>query len=67
MNDDIPQISPDHNSPNKSRVLYLSVMVMGGCGLAYEYTLSKLASDLLGNSVRQWAIIIGVMMAKASR
>ena len=37
-------------------------MVMGGCGLAYEYTISKLASDLLGNSVKQWAIIIGVMM-----
>ncbi|MEJ2546064.1 MAG: hypothetical protein P8Y99_18530, partial [Calditrichaceae bacterium] len=30
--------------------------------MAYEYTLSKVASDLLGNSVRQWAIIIGVMM-----
>ncbi len=35
---------------------------MGGCGLAYEYTMSRVASDLLGNSVRQWAIIIGVMM-----
>ncbi|MBQ48825.1 MAG: spermidine synthase [Zetaproteobacteria bacterium] len=46
----------------ESLILYLSVTVMGGCGLAYEYTLSKLASDLLGNSVRQWAIIIGVMM-----
>jgi spermidine synthase len=43
-------------------VLYLSMFVMGGCGLAYEYTLSKLSSDLLGNSARQWAIIIGVMM-----
>ena len=43
-------------------VLYLSMFVMGGCGLAYEYTLSKMASDLLGNSARQWAIIIGVMM-----
>ena len=43
-------------------VLYLSMFVMGGCGLAYEYTLSKMASDLLGNSVRQWAVIIGVMM-----
>ena len=43
-------------------VLYLSMFVMGGCGLAYEYTLSKMASDLLGNSARQWAVIIGVMM-----
>ena len=45
-----------------SLVLYVSMFVMGACGLAYEYTLSKVASDILGNSVRQWAIIIGVMM-----
>ena len=38
------------------------MFVMGACGLAYEYTLSKVAGDILGNSVRQWAIIIGVMM-----
>ncbi len=43
-------------------VLYLSMFIMGACGLAYEYTLSKVASDILGNSVRQWAIIIGIMM-----
>ena len=46
----------------ESLVLYVSMFVMGACGLAYEYTLSKVASDILGNSVRQWAIIIGVMM-----
>jgi len=46
----------------ESAVLYLSMFILGGCGLAYEYTLSKVASDLLGNSVQQWAIIIGVMM-----
>jgi spermidine synthase len=46
----------------ESAVLYISMFVMGACGLAYEYTLSKVASDILGNSVRQWAIIIGVMM-----
>jgi len=45
-----------------SWVLYLSMFVMGGCGLAYEYTFSKLSTDLLGNSSRQWALIIGIMM-----
>ena len=35
---------------------------MGGCGLAYEYTLSKMSSYMLGNTAQQWAIIIGVMM-----
>ncbi|MCB9932237.1 MAG: polyamine aminopropyltransferase [Planctomycetes bacterium] len=51
-----------HVRGRDSLVLYASMFVMGGCGLAYEYTLSKLASDLLGNSTMQWAIIIGVMM-----
>lgn len=46
----------------ESMVLYIAMFVMGACGLAYEYTLSKVASDILGNSVRQWAIVIGVMM-----
>jgi len=46
----------------ESTVLYISMFVMGACGLAYEYTLSKVASDILGNSIRQWAVIIGVMM-----
>lgn len=49
-------------STKESLVLYFAMFVMGACGLAYEYTLSKVASDILGNSVRQWAVIIGVMM-----
>ncbi|MGD9201185.1 MAG: polyamine aminopropyltransferase [Chitinispirillia bacterium] len=40
----------------------LITLLMGGCGIAYEYTFSKIASDLLGNSIQQWAIIIGIMM-----
>jgi spermidine synthase len=43
-------------------LIYLLTFVMGACGIAYEYTLSKISSDLLGNSVRQWAVIIGLMM-----
>ncbi|MCP4714672.1 MAG: hypothetical protein GY868_06100, partial [Deltaproteobacteria bacterium] len=46
----------------ESLVLYVSMFVMGGCGIAYEYTISKIASDLLGNSAQQWAVIIGFMM-----
>jgi len=42
--------------------IYMITFLMGGCGIAYEYTFSKIASDLLGNSVQQWAIIIGLMM-----
>lgn len=43
-------------------VLALSMLFVGICGISYEYTFSKLASDIMGNSVRQWAIIIGLMM-----
>lgn len=42
--------------------LGVAMFVMGGCGLAYEYTLSKMAADLLGNSVQQWALVIAVML-----
>ena len=38
------------------------MFILGACGLAYEYTLSKIASDLLGNSVQQWAMMIATMM-----
>ena len=38
------------------------MFVLGACGLAYEYTFSKIATDLLGNSAFQWALIIGVML-----
>lgn len=38
------------------------MFIMGGSGLAYEYTFSKIAADILGNSVRQWAITIGLML-----
>lgn len=50
------------NKISENWILYVAIFVMGGCGLAYQYTLSKIASDLLGNSVRQWAITIAVMM-----
>jgi spermidine synthase len=43
-------------------VLAITIFIMGGCGLAYEYTFSKIAADLLGNSVQQWAIVIAVML-----
>ncbi len=53
-------------SPTTSKherfALGLLMFLLGGCGLAYEYTLSKIASDLLGNSVQQWATMIATML-----
>jgi spermidine synthase len=40
----------------------LIMFLMGACGIAYEYTLSKIASDILGNSAQQWAIVIAIML-----
>lgn len=43
-------------------MLGLSMLFVGICGISYEYTFSRLGSDILGDSVKQWAITIGLMM-----
>ncbi|MES2475718.1 MAG: polyamine aminopropyltransferase [Verrucomicrobiota bacterium] len=56
--------SPETQTPSRRDrwALGLLMFLLGGCGLAYEYTLSKIASDLLGNSVQQWATMIATML-----
>lgn len=58
--------SPSPHSGEHHRMQNIAIVcvtfMMGGCGMAYEYTLSKIASDILGNSVQQWAIVIAVML-----
>jgi len=55
-------VSPEASHKRYRLILHIVTFAMGGVGIAYEYTLSKIASDLLGNSVQQWAIVIGIMM-----
>jgi spermidine synthase len=57
-------VDPDlHKAQVRNRnVLFALSFIMGGCGIAYEYTYSKISSDLMGNSVQQWALTIGFMM-----
>ena len=52
------------HTTNKTQgwVLGIVIFIMGGCGLAYEYTFSRIAADLLGNSVQQWAVVIAIML-----
>ncbi|NRA47147.1 MAG: hypothetical protein HRU09_19535 [Oligoflexales bacterium] len=45
-----------------SGILHLNMFILGGNCLAFEYTLSKISSDLLGDSVEQWSLTIAVMM-----
>ena len=43
-------------------LLTLVVLFLGGSGLIYEYCLSTLATHLVGNSIEQFSIIIGLML-----
>lgn len=56
----------DHFTEHSNRfdrfMLASVVFLLGACGLAYEYTLSKIAADLLGNSVQQWTTMIATML-----
>lgn len=55
--------SKDHQNLESGRFMLAVLMfLLGACGLAYEYTISKIAADLLGNSVQQWATIIATML-----
>lgn len=50
------------NAKTLAVVLGISMLFVGICGISYEYTFSRLGSDILGDSVKQWAITIGLMM-----
>ena len=42
--------------------LGISMLIMGGCGIIYEYTLGVLGNNLIGSSHEQIFVIIGIMM-----
>ncbi|KAA5545975.1 polyamine aminopropyltransferase [Roseiconus nitratireducens] len=50
-----------HRAPNY--LLYLNVLVIATCGLIYELLAGTLASYLLGDSVTQFSLIIGVYLS----
>ena len=43
-------------------ILALSMLIMGACGIIYEYTLGVLGNNLIGTSHEQIFVIIGIMM-----
>jgi spermidine synthase len=43
-------------------ILALSMLIMGACGIIYEYTLGVLGNNLIGSSHEQIFVIIGIMM-----
>lgn len=50
-----------HRAPNY--LLYLNVLVIATCGLVYELLAGTLASYLLGDSVTQFSLVIGVYLS----
>lgn len=49
--------------PAKPRFILLSVLVVATCGLVYELISATMASYLLGDSVTQWSLVIGVYLS----
>lgn len=43
-------------------VLAFSMMIMGACGIVYEYVLGVLGNYLMGSSYEQIFVVIGIMM-----
>lgn len=49
--------------PGDDRALLLSVLAVATAGLVYELVSATMASYLLGDSVTQWSLVIGVYMS----
>ena len=50
-------------SPGGARLLLASVLVVATCGLVYELLSATMASYLLGDSVTQFSLVIGVYLS----
>lgn len=48
---------------NRQLALLVSTLIIAGCGLVYELIAGTLSSYLLGDSVTQFSLVIGVFMA----
>jgi spermidine synthase len=48
---------------NRTPVLFLNVLVIATCGLVYELLAGTLASYVLGDSITQFSIIIGIYLS----
>ena len=48
---------------NRTSVLFLNVLIIATCGLVYELLAGTLASYVLGDSVTQFSLIIGIYLS----
>ena len=56
-------LRPMPPSVGRQRLILLSVLVVATCGLVYELISATMASYLLGDSVTQWSLVIGVYLS----
>ena len=63
-----PSVTPENAAAlgtidrNQSRLLLVSILVVAMCGIVYELIIGAIASYLLGNSVLQFSLTVGVFM-----
>ncbi|HYM61690.1 MAG TPA: polyamine aminopropyltransferase [Thermoanaerobaculia bacterium] len=48
---------------NRTPILFLNVLIIAACGLVYELLAGTLASYLLGDSITQFSLIIGLYLS----
>src|SRR5712672_429536 len=48
---------------NRTPILFLHVLIIATCGLVYELLAGTLASYVLGDSVTQFSLIIGIYLS----
>ncbi len=62
--DPVGERARDDGPPRAHRALLLiSMFIIGACGLLYELVAGAIASYLLGDSVTQYSLVIGVFLA----
>lgn len=49
--------------PKKYRLLMLTTLIISGCSMCYELIISAVSSYLLGNSILQYSVTIGLYMS----
>src|SRR5437764_3793775 len=48
---------------NRTPILFLNVLIVATCGLVYELLAGTLASYVLGDSVTQFSLVIGLYLS----
>ena len=59
----LSRVDPRESGLNLTTLLFLNVLVVASCGLVYELLAGTLASYVLGDSVTQFSLVIGIYLS----